>query len=100
MVVLQALRVWVLATLGIYWTTRVITLEGAPLITGGPFRLFRHPNYMVVIAEIAVFPLAFGEVWVAVAFSILNGAMLFWRIRVEEQALNARRDLGGQPKAV
>ena len=99
MAVLQVLRVWVLATLGPYWTTRIISLEGAPLITGGPFRFFRHPNYMVVIAEIAVFPLAFGEIWVAVAFSILNGAMLFLRIRIEEQALAARRDAGGQPKA-
>jgi methyltransferase len=87
-------------TLGIYWTTRIITLEGAPLITGGPFRLFRHPNYMVVIGEIAIFPLAFGEVWVAIVFSILNGAVLIWRIRIEEQALLARRGLNGQPKAV
>jgi methyltransferase len=100
MVVLQVFRVWVLATLGPYWTTRIITLEGAPLITGGPFRFFRHPNYMVVIAEIAIFPLAFGEIWVAVAFSLLNGAMLFWRIRVEERALTARRGIGGQPKPV
>lgn len=96
MVVLQALRVWVLVTLGPYWTTRVITLPGAPLITGGPFRLFRHPNYMVVIGEIAVFPLAFGEIGVAVVFSILNAAMLFWRIRVEESALAGRRP-EGQP---
>jgi methyltransferase len=96
MAVLQALRVWVLVTLGPYWTTRVITLPGAPLITGGPFRFFRHPNYMVVIGEIAVLPLAFGEVGVAVVFSILNAAMLFWRIRVEEIALAGRRP-NGQP---
>lgn len=96
MVVLQALRVWVLVMLGPYWTTRIITLPGAPLITGGPFRLFRHPNYMVVVCEIAVLPLAFGEVGVAVVFSILNAAMLFWRIRVEESALAGRRP-DGQP---
>jgi methyltransferase len=91
MAVLQALRVWVLITLGPYWTTRIITLPGAPLITGGPFRLFRHPNYMVVVGEIAIFPLAFGEVGVAVVFSLLNATMLFWRIRVEETALAGRR---------
>jgi methyltransferase len=99
MVVLQLLRLWVLVTLGPYWTTRIITLEGAPLITGGPFRYFRHPNYMVVIGEIAILPLAFGEIWVAVVFSILNGAMLYWRIRVEEMALSARRNIPPQPKA-
>lgn len=96
MVVLQALRLWVLAVLGPYWTTRIITLPGAPLITSGPFRFFRHPNYMVVIGEIAALPLAFGEVGVAIVFSLLNAAMLFWRIRVEESALAGRR---GQPSA-
>ena len=99
-VVLQALRVWVLATLGPYWTTRIITLPGAPLVKKGPFRFLRHPNYTVVTCEIAVLPLVFGELWVAVAFTILNAAMLFWRIRVEEQALAARRQMPGQPRAV
>jgi methyltransferase len=87
----QLLRVWVLVTLGPYWTTRIISLEGAPLVTGGPFRYLRHPNYTVVVGEIAVLPLVFGEVWVAIVFSLLNGAMLFWRIRVEERALAPRR---------
>lgn len=86
-VVLQALRVWVLATLGERWTTRVIVLPGAPLVTGGPFRFLRHPNYCVVIGEIAILPLAFGLVWVAVAFSLLNAAMLSVRIRSESRAL-------------
>jgi methyltransferase len=99
-VVLQALRVWVLATLGPYWTTRIITLPGAPLVKKGPFRFLRHPNYTVVTCEIAILPLVFGELWVAVAFTILNAAKLFWRIRVEEQALAARRQMPGQPRAV
>ncbi len=86
-VVLQALRVWVLATLGERWTTRVIVLPGAPLVTGGPFRFLRHPNYCVVIGEIAILPLTFGLVWVAVVFSLLNAAMLFVRIRSESRAL-------------
>jgi len=86
-VVLQALRVWVLATLGKRWTTRVIVLPGAPLVTGGPFRFLRHPNYCVVIGEIAVLPLTFGLIWVAVLFSLLNAAMLWVRIRSESNAL-------------
>jgi methyltransferase len=92
-VVLQALRVWVLATLGPYWTTRIITLPGAPLVRRGPYRLLRHPNYTVVAGEILVLPLVFGEVWVAVAFTILNALMLVWRIRQENEALAARRSL-------
>lgn len=84
---LQAGRFWVLATLGPRWTTRIIILPGAPLVTGGPFRLVRHPNYVVVAAEIAVLPLAFGLWQVALLFSLLNAAVLAVRIRAEEQAL-------------
>jgi len=90
MVAFQGLRVWVVAALGPYWTTRIITLPGAPLVTSGPFRFFRHPNYMIVVGEIAVLPLAFGEVGVAVIFSVINAVMLFWRIRVEDMALAGR----------
>ncbi len=92
-VVLQGLRVWVLATLGPYWTTRIITLPGAPLVRRGPYRLLRHPNYTVVVGEIAVLPLVFGEYWVAVVFTILNALMLFWRIRQENTALAMRRSI-------
>jgi methyltransferase len=90
-VALQLARVWVIATLGPYWTTRIITLEGAPLVRKGPYRFVRHPNYCVVAGEIAVLPLAFGEVNVAIAFTLLNAAMLAWRIRQEDTALAVRR---------
>jgi methyltransferase len=90
-VLLQGLRFWVLATLGPYWTTRIITLPGAPLVAHGPYRFVRHPNYLVVAAEIAVLPLVFGETGVAVFFSIANAAMLAWRIRQEEHHLQGRR---------
>ena len=90
-VVLQLARVWVIATLGPYWTTRIITLEGAPLVRKGPYRFVRHPNYLVVAGEIAMLPLAFGELEVAIVFTVLNAAMLAWRIRQEDVALSARR---------
>lgn len=90
-VLLQPLRVWTIATLGPYWTTRIVTVPGAPLVRGGPYRFFRHPNYVVVCAEIAVLPLAFGAYEIAIAFSILNAALLSYRIRLEEAALAARR---------
>lgn len=91
--VLQALRVWVVRTLGPYWTTRIITVPNAPLVRSGPYRFFRHPNYLVVVGEIAVLPLAFGAVWIALMFSLLNAALLVVRTRIEEQALTARRAL-------
>lgn len=86
---LQAVRLWVLSALGRHWTTRIIVLPNTPLITGGPYRYSRHPNYCVVVAEIAILPLVFGLVWVAVVFSLLNAAMLWVRIRAETQALLA-----------
>jgi methyltransferase len=85
-VVLQGLRVWVLATLGRRWTTRIIVTD-APLVRAGPFRFLRHPNYTVVVAEIFVAPMVLGLVWVAVAFSLLNAAVLAVRIRAENRAL-------------
>lgn len=85
--VLQLLRVWVLATLGPRWTTRIIVTGGAPLVKKGPFRFLRHPNYTVVTAEIAILPLVFGLVWIAVLFTLLNAAMLYVRIRAENGAL-------------
>jgi methyltransferase len=90
--VLQALRVWVVASLGRFWTTRIITLEGAPLVRRGPYRWVRHPNYWVVVGEIAVLPLAFGAWHVALVWSVLNAVLLRHRIRLENAALAARRD--------
>ena len=93
-VLLQAARIWVIASLGPYWTTRIISVPGVALVKRGPYRFMRHPNYLVVAGEIAVLPLAFGEVWVAIFFSIANAMMLYWRIRQEETGLVTRRDLG------
>ena len=88
---LQLVRLWVIAALGPYWTTRIITLDGAPLVRRGPYRFLRHPNYWVVAAEIAVLPLAFGAWPVALAWTILNALLLRLRIRAEDAALQARR---------
>ena len=83
---LQALRVWILTSLGGRWTTRIIILE-KPLVQRGPFKYFSHPNYMLVVAEIIVAPMVLGLVWVALVFSVLNAAMLWVRISVEHKAL-------------
>jgi methyltransferase len=89
---MQGLRLWVLATLGERWTTRIIVLPGAPLVTAGPYRYLSHPNYAVVVGEIALLPLALHLPWLALIFTILNAAMLFIRIRVEGRALSAIGD--------
>jgi methyltransferase len=95
--VLQLLRVWVILTLGRYWTTRIITVDGAPLVRRGPFRIRRHPNYWIVVGEIAVLPLAFGNWPVAVVWSVLNGLLLRHRIGVETLALSGRSSVGSFP---
>ena len=86
-IVLQGLRVWVIATLGPRWTTRIIVLPGAPLVREGPYRFVSHPNYCIVAAEILVLPLVFGLVWYGIVFSLLNALVLWIRIRAEEAAL-------------
>lgn len=90
-VLLQFGRFWVIRTLGRFWTTRIITLPGAPLETRGPYRFVRHPNYVVASLEILVLPLAFGQVWIALAWSAANALLVAWRIRVEDRALQDRR---------
>jgi methyltransferase len=90
---LQLGRLWVISSLGDYWTTRIVSLSGAPLVQTGPFRWFRHPNYLLVIAEIAVLPLAFGAIAIAASFSALNLMLIFRRIRIEDSVLAPRRRL-------
>ena len=89
--ILQIGRVWVIRTLGPYWTTRVITIVGRPLVKDGPYRFVRHPNYLIVVAEIAVLPLALGAWAIALLFSVLNAILLFHRISLENAVLNQRR---------
>lgn len=84
---IEAGRVWVLATLGRRWTTRIIVVPGETLVANGPYRFINHPNYLVVVSEIAVLPLVFGLWQVALVFSLLNAAVLTVRIRAENLAL-------------
>jgi len=81
----------VIASLGPYWTTRIISLPGAALVDRGPYRFVRHPNYMVVAGEIFALPMVFGEWRVAAGFTIANALVLYWRIRTENGALRERR---------
>lgn len=87
---LQAARVWVIASLGDRWTTRVLVVPDGPLIRRGPYRWLDHPNYWIVASEIALLPLAFGAWTVALAYSVANAGVLAWRIAVEDKALGRR----------
>jgi methyltransferase len=86
-VLLLFARIWIIATLGPRWTTRIIVNPGMPLVKEGPYRFLNHPNYWVVIGEIAVLPLVFGLPWVALIFTLLNAAVLWIRVREENRAL-------------
>ena len=90
--VLEAGRGWIIAALGSRWTTRIIVVPGETLVDEGPYKLFRHPNYMVVAGEIFILPMAFGLWWYAILFTALNAAMLYWRIRSEDEALKPLRE--------
>lgn len=93
-IALQGLRYWVIGALGENWTTRIITVPGRTPVRHGPYRYLRHPNYMVVAGEIALLPLIFGAWRIALLFTVLNGAILAHRIRIENAALAAENSPG------
>ena len=86
-VLIEIARIWVLASLGPRWTTRIIVLPDVELVRRGPYRWVDHPNYLVVVAEIAVLPLVFGLWQVTLIFSLVNAAALYVRIGHENRAL-------------
>jgi len=91
---IELARVWVLRSLGPRWTTRIIVVPGEQLVARGPYRFVSHPNYAVVVAEIALLPMVFGLPWIAIIFSLLNLAILTVRIRAENEALGRSSEMG------
>lgn len=83
----QMLRMWAIRTLGERWTTRIVIRPGLPLVTAGPYRLLRHPNYLAVVVEILALPLVHAAWLTALVFSLANAALLAVRIRTENAAL-------------
>ena len=88
----QALRWWCIATLGRQWNTRVIVVPGMPRVTGGPYRLVPHPNYVAVVVEGFALPLLGGAWITALVFTVANAVLLTVRIRVEDEALRTLPD--------
>ena len=85
--ILQISRIWVLRTLGKYWNTRILRIPGSQLIKAGPYKYFKHPNYIIVVCEIFTIPMIFNLFLTAIVFTILNAVMLSIRIRSENNAL-------------
>lgn len=83
----QALRWWCITTLGPQWNTRVIIVPGASRVTGGPYRVIPHPNYVAVVAEGFALPLVHTAWITALVFTVLNAALLRTRLKVENSAL-------------
>jgi methyltransferase len=86
----QIFRFWTLASIGRWWTTRIISAPHFPRVKRGPYRFISHPNYALVVVEIALLPLLLGAPAMAVTFSILNAALLWWRIGIENAVLQER----------
>lgn len=83
----QILRYWAIITLGKKWNTRIIIIPGAKLVKSGPYRIFKHPNYVAVITEIAIIPLIFSCYYTSIIFTIFNAVILTRRIKIENTAL-------------
>jgi methyltransferase len=89
LVAAQALRWWCIRTLGPQWNARVIVVPGLPRVTSGPYRWLRHPNYVAVVVEGVALPLVHTAWVTALAFSLLNAALLTVRVRCEQDALRS-----------
>jgi methyltransferase len=93
----QGLRWWCIQTLGTQWNTRIVVVKGLGLVQSGPYRWLRHPNYVAVVVEGAALPLVHTAWITAVAFTVLNAALLRVRIGAENRALGLAPQ--GEPAA-
>lgn len=91
---LQVARYWIIATLGRYWTHRIITLDNAPIVKKGPYALIRHPSYVVTLIETLLLPMAFGAWGLALIMTAIWAAVLHYQILLEDAALAGRREPG------
>jgi methyltransferase len=83
--VVLSFKFWALSSLGKYWNTKIYRIPGVYPVKKGPYKIFKHPNYMEVVCEIAIIPLVFHLYYTAIVFTVLNAIMLTVRIKVENQ---------------
>ncbi len=81
-------KIWVISSLGHYWNTKIFRIPGKTPVQTGAYKYFKHPNYILVVGEIAIFPLIFHLYYTAVIFSLLNAVMLSVRIKTENKVWN------------
>jgi methyltransferase len=84
-ILLLLFKFWALSSLGKYWNTKIFRVPGAGPVKKGPYKLFKHPNYFIVVCEIAIIPMVFNLYYTAIIFTVLNAVMLTVRIRVENK---------------
>ena len=84
---LLAFKASVITSLGKFWNTKIYHISGFPLIKKGVYNYIKHPNYLIVITEIAVIPLVFHLYYTAIVFTVLNAMMLSVRIKEENKVL-------------
>jgi methyltransferase len=90
-ILIQPVRYWIIATLGPYWTHGTVALDGAPMVTSGPYQYVRHPNYIVTVIELFLLPAAFGAWAMAVMYLCLWVPIVRYKIVLEDRANAARR---------
>ncbi len=73
--------------LGLYWNTKIFKLENQPIVKTGLYKYFKHPNYLIVILEIFLIPYFFELYITAIAYSLLNMFLLYFRIQLESEVL-------------
>ncbi|MBO0703220.1 MAG: hypothetical protein J2P38_09830 [Candidatus Dormibacteraeota bacterium] len=88
----NALRWWSIASLGAAWNARGAVPDRLPVVTRGPYRFVRHPNYIAVGLEFLAIPLAGGAWLSALVLSALEGLTLAERVREEERRLFTHPD--------
>jgi methyltransferase len=85
----KLLKWWAVATLGPFWTFRVIVVPGSQAVTTGPYRWMRHPNYVGVCGELIGTALVAGAPVAGTLGTVLFAGLMVLRVRVENRALNA-----------
>jgi methyltransferase len=85
-----AMKIWVIASLGHYWNTKILRVPDTPLVAAGPYKYLKHPNYLIVVAEIVLIPLTYQLYVTALVFTLLNALMLSVRVRVENGVLEGK----------
>ena len=83
----KVIKIWAIATLGGRWTYKVLVLPGVPLVTGGPYALVSHPNYVGVVGELLGMALITGARVTGPLGIVFFSWLLIRRVRAEDSAL-------------